>query len=345
VVSSIREDEVGRTGSWLLVVAVGVLAAAAAVDALRPGESVDPPAPTTTATEATPDDARDVERRAAADELEAAGIDGTLLWTDERCRLHALALPDLAPVAAGEGWTCRYAGPRDGWVSYAAELRSPDGGRVARCRDGVVEVFSGAGRLAAERVRFRGCAPAWRPDGTLTFVRDGEVVALAPCARDPECVRALLSRRDLRAALGRDPWAFTRPFVREVAWLRRGAFAVLVRDAVQNLDVIAVFRRGRLVEAPPFAYGRLSALRASPYGSYVAARVGESGLILLDSRGRFEATGLRSGRAVTWSPDETWTAMATEDGVFVFETGERALQLIRIPVRAVDVAWRLASRS
>ncbi len=335
----------GRTGSWLLVVAVGVLAAAAAVDAVRPGENVDPPAPATTPRETTaPDDPRDAERRAAADELRAAGIDGTLLWTDERCRLHALSLPDLAPVAAREGWTCRYAGPRAGWVSYAAEVRSPDGERAARCRDGVVEVFHAA-TLAAERDRFRGCAPAWRPDGTLTFVRDGEVVALVPCARTVPCTRVLLSRRDLRAALARDPWAFTRPSVREVAWLRRGAFAVLVRDAVQKLDVMAVFRRRKLVEAPPFAYGRLSALRASPYGSYVAARVGASGLVLLDSRGRFEATGLRSGRAVTWSPDETWTAMATEDGVFVFETGERALRLIHIPVRAVDLAWRLAWRS
>ena len=331
----------GRTGTWLLVVAVGMLAAAAAVDAVRTGDPVEPPptSPTTaSATEPPAADPRQAERRAAAEELRAAGIRGTLVWTDQRCRLHALSLPGLVPVRPHEGRTCRYAGRRAGWVSYGVDVVSPEGDRVARCRDRIVEVTPAATTLEPDR--FRGCAPAWRPDGTLTFVRDGEVVALVRCRGDFPCTRVLLSRRDVRAALARDPWAFTRPAVREVAWLRGGAFAVLVRDAVQKLDVIAVFRGRRLVEAPPFAYGRLSTLRASPHGNYVAARVGATGLILLDDEGRFESTGLRSGRAVTWSPDETWTAMATEDGVFVFETGERALQLIHVPVRAVDIAWR-----
>ncbi len=326
----------GRISSSILVAAVAALVAAAALDGLRgDGEEAAPSAPATGPETVRTPPGEDPER-AAAEELRAAGVRGTLVWTDERCRLHGLSLPDLAAVRPREGRTCRYRGRDEGWTPYAVDVPAPHADVVARCRAGSIELYRGAAIVPNER--FPGCAPAWKPDGTLTFVGGGELAAHVRCAGG---ARTLLSRRDLVAALGRDPWAFRRPVPKQAGWLGDDTVAALVRDRAQGVDAIAIFRGRELVEAPPFAYERLSDLRVSPYGSFVAARVNRSGLVLLDDRGRFQTTGLRSAHAATWSPDETWTAMATETGIFVFETGKgAAVGLIQVPVRAADLVWR-----
>ena len=326
--------------SWVVLAAVAVLGLAAAVDALRAERDARPPRTETTRRDTRPETrARgdDAWRAAAAGELRAEAIRGTLAWTDRRCRVRAVSLPDLEDVPTVGGRACTLQ-TSPGWLAYDLKTPAPDGGSTVRCRGGAIEVV-GKGWTVV-RVRFLGCPPAWKRDGTLTFVRDGDLAALATCENRRACARILVSRGDLARSLARDPWAFRRPAFKEVGWLDDETFAALVRDSERREDVIGIFRSRRLVSAPAFSYRALSDLRVSPYGNYVAARVEDDGLVVLDERGRFQTTGLRSAYAVTWSPDETWTAMATADGVFVFKTGERPAGLIHLDIQASDLVWR-----
>jgi hypothetical protein len=132
-----------------------------------------------------------------------------------------------------------------------------------------------------------------------------------------------------------------RPVLSGLALLRAlGRNAAIVRDQAGRGSILAVFRRRRLVGAPPFAYGSLERLRVSPYRTYAAAAIGGRGLVIVDTEGRLQPDGLSGAHAVAWSPDETWTAMARRDAVYLFETGARAVSLIRLPIRAADLGWR-----
>src|SRR5918996_395966 len=95
-----------RLPTGLLVAAVAVLAAAAAVDALRDGSEPTRRTP--------PEDARAPERTAAVDALRTAGATGTLVYSDAGCRLHALRLPSLRPAPASRIQRCEPHVPTDG---------------------------------------------------------------------------------------------------------------------------------------------------------------------------------------------------------------------------------------
>ena len=151
--------------------------------------------------------------------------------------------------------------------------------------------------------------------------------------------RPVLSGPNLLRALRENAWRLRRPVITEAAWLDRRRYAALVEDEAADESIMAVFRGRRLVGAPPFAYGSLARLRASPYGTYAAAAIGGGGLVVVDGEGELRPDGLSGGRAIAWSPDETWTAIARPDAVYLFETGTRAVSLIRLPIRAADLAW------
>ena len=66
---------------------------------------------------------------------------------------------------------------------------------------------------------------------------------------------------------------------------------------------------------------RLSDLRVSPGGGFIAVRSGDD-FLLLDERGNvLPAPSVAGYRAIAWSPDEQWVAVAAERGVFVFRPG------------------------
>jgi hypothetical protein len=284
----------------VLVAAVVALGLAAAVDALERGDDGAPHLRPRRPAAETAGDGAAAWRRTAAAELAEHGVRGTLVWLDPRCRVHALRLPGLEPVAAPARRRCSPAGER---------------------------------RLVpAVRVRFAAQAE--------TAVRRGELVRLGACGGPPPCSRLLLSRRDVLRALGRNPWGFTRPALAETAWLTASTFAAIVRDGAGGGSLLAVFRGLRLVGAPPFAYGSLVRLRASPYGTYAAAAVRGRGMVIVDRGGELRPDGLSGAHAIAWSPDETWTAMAREDAVYLFQTGTRAVSLIRLPLVAADLDWR-----
>jgi hypothetical protein len=327
-------------GTWLLVAAVAGLAVAATVDAIRGGPPV-PEAEAPAATETEPD-APDEQpaparwpRRAAAD-LEAGGARGALLVANAECEVTELEIPSLLVTQQGRP-ACAFTTSPGGWIGAEPRVVAPGAEVVARCGDDEeeVEIFGDGSRLLA---RVAGCAPAWTPDGRLTVLREGELVAVSPCDEAWSCEEPVVGRADLGRLFGRDPWAFREPLLTDVAWLSRDTYAALVRDQGQGLMAIAVLRGAELVDGPPFVYEELEALRASPQGSFAATRVGERGLVVVDAQGNFVGTTFRGASGIAWSPDERWTAFATSDGVYVVPTGGNRPLLL--PLAAVDVAWR-----
>ena len=123
-------------------VAAAVVAAAAVVDGVRRHDEPVPAAAATTAED-------DTGRSDAAALLGALGARGELVLYDAGCGEHRLLLPSLAQRTIDD---CRRG------------VESPDGASIARCVDARVDVQRTA---AGEVHRLPGCAPAWRPDGTL----------------------------------------------------------------------------------------------------------------------------------------------------------------------------------
>src|SRR5919106_1718863 len=258
----------------------------------------------------------------AAAALREAGLRGVLTYSDEDCRLHALTLPDLAGHPAASERRCRLTGVVR--LRFGRPVGDPQRVLVARCRSGQVEVSEPGGRLLG---RAPGCFPAWRPDGTLTAVRDGELVSLFPA-------RVLLSRDDLARELEGDFELV------EATWLSQRTLAAVVRATSPSSDrtVLAVFRGRRLVKRPVAFGASMSGLRVSPDGGFVAAR-SSRGAIVLDREGRRVPVPTGLG-ALSWSPDGAWAAGTRGDEILFFPSGEPSAAGIPVPLAARDLVWR-----
>lgn len=156
------------------------------------------------------------------------------------------------------------------------------------------------------------------------------------------CVRTLLSKADLARELRRARWIRFDFWIDEVHWLSNRRFAAIVRASSMGggADLLAVFEDGRLVSDPGFAYDDLTALRPSPLGTYVVARISSGGLAVVSRAGKPVRLAMTHGRAVTWSPDEEWIAEATDDGVYVFRSGDPSPVFVNLPIMARDLVWR-----
>ncbi len=318
-----------HAATWLLVAAVGGLAAAAGVDALRGGGEAEADAQRAAHAESARVRFADVAGR-----LRAAGIRGVLTYADEDCGLRALTLPDLEPHAAPQGKSCRFAVSPGGTLRFGREVGDPQRYLTARCVEGEVEVAVVSGRVLD---RVPGCAPAWRPDGTLTVVRRGELVWLS---RDVRHQRLLLSRRNLLRDLRSGIWEPARVSIKEVLWLSDTRLAAILRLSPGG-ELLAVVDRGRLLSPSISQYAELAGLRSSPSGRLVTARIaGRGGVAIVDRNGRPAQLALRSGTAVAWSPDERWAAEATADGIYFFRADERNPRFIHLPIVARDLVWR-----
>ncbi|MGH3005780.1 MAG: hypothetical protein ACRDOS_07765 [Gaiellaceae bacterium] len=321
----------GRRVTWVVVGAVAAVAVAAAVEALRgvssPQAGSGPPSPTTAerAPAAVAQPALPISGREDVQALlEAAGGSGVLYFADRTCRLRTLELPgvDWRPEP-NRPVPCRFTADASGAVSPDGVRIEPQSGLRAVCHESGIDVFDrdGTGLLGHRGA----CAPAWRPDGTLTFIRDGELV-LAPGLRE---TRVLLSRGDLARAVGHGA------SLEEVAWFDDDEYAAAVRRGSEV--VLAVFRGAELVLPPSFSAPSIEGLRATRRS--VAARTGgsESGVRFL-SRGGRELLAVPGGHAVSWSPGGTVAAVAARSAVVFVDpaTRERApLALV-----ATDLEWR-----
>ena len=302
------------------------------------------------------DDRAEVQRR-----LRTSGVTGTLFLTDEDCRLRALSLPALRWVldSNAQGEQCEFTVAPDSRrvVRFGGGIAwSPDGRTSALCDSNRVVLF---GRTGQEVERKRGfCAPAWRPDGTLTAAHVGSLIAFRrPCAQGPTgCERELLAPEDLAPALqaGSTPLRVLHaPMIMQSIWLSETRVALIIRALVRDspestYELLAIFDGDDLV-GEPVGNSEFDELVASPSRRYLAAH-GSSfrGLTFVNSDGRLLARNpIASGHHAAWSPDERWTAVATGGSTYVFRTAETEFfnsdsrpRAIRIPVHAADVEWR-----
>jgi hypothetical protein len=82
-------------------------------------------------------------------------------------------------------------------------------------------------------------------------------------------------------------------------------------------------------------------VEASPHGNFFTAWYGDSLVTIRDRNGDLVTfPTIPRVRALTWSPDERWTAVATEHSVFVFRTNTSEASVRRLPIMAYELAWR-----
>lgn len=323
-----------RGGTLLVGVAVAAIAIAALADSLLGDDAAESSAPEQQATEATTTQA---ERPAVAE----GTLGGTLYYTDESCALQAVRLPSLGSADAPNWIECRFelspdgsrvGAPGSGWDPHA----DPRRGRVFQSQDGLIEVATNAG---PEAEPFPGTAPAWRPDGTLTYFADGEI-------RDWPEGRAVVPANRLRMVVTEHPNApdladaLRSVRVLEHHWLDQDRLVALVTADVRDgpaLDLVAVFDDGLPFASTEFL-GEVRDLWASPFGTYYAVQTDTLGLYDFNGNS-LPLPQLEGSRAVAWSPDEGRMAVATDASVFVFVPGV-ADEVERLALVANDLAWR-----
>jgi hypothetical protein len=311
--------------TWVVIGAVALIGVFAARDALR-GEKAPASAPATTTLAKVrrlpPAEEPRIESRARlAAELRAMGAEGVLYLTDANCRRFLLRLPSLEWTPKGlPGPLCPSATVVDERFGLEASQVDAD----------VIEVRSEDWSL-----RFEGTAPAFRPEGRLTFIRAGrlfEWTVQCPPAAERVVFRGF-------RALSRCP----RPVrdapqhLQELVWLNGASFAAVAGP--ERAPSLIVVRHGLGTRIFNAVGARMGALSASPRGRYVAARVDES-LVLFDLHRRGAVAGGTGARAIAWSPDEQFWAVAEEGSVAIFRATKPQTAVVSLPLVAFDLAWR-----
>jgi hypothetical protein len=334
-----------RWPTWLLVGALVALGSVAVADALRGDRTKVVPRPRTPATVAL------ITRNEPA----ASGLSGVLYYSnaEDDCRLDGLSLPDLGNAPPPKLRSCRFSLSRDGQAAFPDDAEwSPQGGMYAREDDNMIELGSSASHQA---LHFPGSAPAFKPDGTFTYVRENEVVEwTTSCPRGSRlftlpgdnatarCRRVVLSTGDLRRA--RIGGEGSGPLIpKDLAWLSDTRLVTVVGDAgiSGHREHLSVIDSGRVVGATISEFGEGMRVEASPHGNFFTAWYGDSLVTIRDRNGDLVTfPTIPRVRALTWSPDERWTAVATEHSVFVFRTNTSEASVRRLPIMAYDLAWR-----
>jgi hypothetical protein len=96
---------------------------------------------------------------------------------------------------------------------------------------------------------------------------------------------------------------------------------------------------------PRWFVGDARAVRPSPRGGYYAllgpgfvAGIG-SPIFSRDGDQLARPDGIPAPHAIAWSPDERWTALATDESVYVYPTEAPERLVVRIPLRVRDLDW------
>lgn len=317
--------------TWLLVGALLAIGLFAARDALQSeGTAAEPAAPADTVEGATPASSGPPAipgRVKLATELKKLGADGALYVTDATCRRFILTLPTLT-------WTTSRELPGADCGLWTRQPSDADSGLAARQVDAnTIEVTSGGWSFG-----FDGISPAFKPDGILTFVRDGRLREWT--GRCPETAQKVVFEGLHDVARCDRPVEGTPQAVREVAWLGVDDYAVVAGpDGATSLEVVRDGRTERLFNS---VGARMGALEASPSGRYVVVRLdGTLTLFRTDVSPALQSLPANDelARSIAWSRDERLAALATDSAVAVFpsDAGARA---VRIPLSVAAIQWR-----
>ena len=260
-------------------------------------------------------------------------------------------MPGLEAARSPRLGSCRFSISGSGQAAFPGKAAwSPHGGLYARESGEMIEFGS---PFSHETLRFPGRAPAFKPDETFTYVRDNEVVEWTtkcpPGSRlfgltgdnaVVRCRRVLLSSSELHRAL---PETIGALVVKDLAWLSNTRFVSVVGDAsiTGYRELVPIIEGARLVGPTLREFGEGLRLEASPGGNFFTAWYGDSLVTIRDRNGDLVAfPTIPRVQAVTWSPDERWTAAATAHSVFVFRTNVSEPRVRRLPLVAYDLAWR-----
>jgi hypothetical protein len=313
--------------TWLLVGALLVLGLLAARDALQSQGSAAPPPTAEHTIEAAGGPPAIPGRTALVPQLKEIGAHGVLYVTDVSCRRFILRLPTLT-------WTTSRELPGSDCGLWTRQPSDADSGLAARqVNADTIEVTSGGWSFG-----FEGISPAFKPDGILTFVRDGRLREWT--GRCPETARKVVFEGLHDVARCDRPVAGAPRDVREVAWLSVRDYAIVAGpDGATSLEVLRDGRTERLFNS---VGARMGALEASPSGRYVVVRLDGTLTLFRTDRSR----ALRPlpandelARSITWSRDERLAALATDGAVAVFPS-DAAGRAVRIPLSVSAVQWR-----
>jgi hypothetical protein len=333
-------------GTWVVVGAVAAVGIAAVVDVLPTDVSRRDVRPAATTSGPPPRPPGRFDAR------------GVLFYTDDLCRLRAARLPRLDPVESPDWDGCEFSLSPDGDSVVAAGIVwQPQGRLRATAVSGLVYVVRDDPVAGYRRA---GHAPAFKPDGTPTFVRDGDVVELTPSClsrtRTAGCERILLTRRELVWPLLGDPNApqarnaIATATVTAIAWLTPTRLAAAFSFSGHE-DLIAVYEGETLLQTITGFGGSVVKLLVSPRRRYAAAHVERpNGFVLFDPAGdtfvleevQRDFSGrppFTGGRALAWSPDDAWTAIARRQSVVFFRMGPESPDVVHVSLVAHDLAW------
>ena len=110
--------------------------------------------------------------------------------------------------------------------------------------------------------------------------------------------------------------------------------------------VLAAFDGGQAAFVHPrWRVGNARSVRPSPRGGYyallgpgVVAGIA-SPIFSRDGEQLARPEGIPRPHAIAWSPDERWTALATDESVYVFPTEAPERLVVRIPLPVRDLDW------
>src|SRR3954465_7450586 len=250
-------------------------------------------------------------RAQLAASLRRSKVEGVLYFVDRSCLLHGLRLPGLTTAPAPRGSGCRAlvspASAPPGWSLWPRNTPL-----AAPCEEHRRVIVTAAAGPSLPMIG--GCAPAWRPDGSMTYIRRGAIVQFPRTGR----AQVLRSREQLARALelapllkGSTGWRASR-----VAWLGPGRFAIVASAGPRT--ILAVFSGRRIVSIRTHVSDSVTELRASPRGDYLVLRT-PRGLRVYDVRRSTLPRVLHFGAptAIAWSGDERWVALARSDRVIL----------------------------
>ena len=176
---------------------------------------------------------------------------------------------------------------------------------------------------------FEMCAPYTGTGGIGAF--DGDVVW---SGLGYQAVQVVLSKEKLDRLLHRDDLA-----VRQAVSLGSQQYATLAGG--NNGWVVSIHDGDKIVRVAENAGEEDVVLRPSPRGGYLGVLLPrQSAVRVADRDGRaVQLPAVTRPHAIGWSPDELWTAVATDQSVYVFPTGRTGRPLIRIPLAVRDLDW------